>query len=83
MFRINFRPRLFTEYVKKLEESFLTKTVLDNYLQRRRGDGRCVKILKFSLAGASLCKLIGSSGARSVCQKSLTSEDDEGDDLCH
>jgi len=80
MFWISFRTRLFTEYVKKLEESFLTKTVLDKYLQRRRGDGRCVT---FSLAGASLWRLKGSSGARSVCQKRLTSECDEGDDMHH
>lgn len=83
MFWINLRPRLFTEYVERLEESCLTKTVLGKYLQRRRDDGKCVKILTFNVARASLCRLISFSGARAVCQKSLTPEDDEGDDLYH
>jgi hypothetical protein len=42
-----------------------------------------VQILTFSVAGVSLCRLIDSSGARSICRNNLTSEDDEGDDLYH
>jgi hypothetical protein len=83
MFWINFRPTLFTEYVERLDERLLTKTVLDKHLQKRRGDGRYVKILTFIVAGTILCRLKGSSDARSFCRKSLTSEDDEGDDLHH
>jgi hypothetical protein len=80
-----FRPRLIFEYVERLEERRLKKTVGNKYPRVRRDDGKSVKILidrsTFNVDGASLSRLIGSSGAKFICRKSLTLEHDEYDNL--